>query len=57
MLKTDYICIRVLELKIDLLNAKIIKNKLYILIDKNLDPIYGAVQGGHAVAEWLIEHG
>ena len=33
------------------------KNKLYILIDKNLDPIYGAVQGGHAVASWLIEHG
>ena len=33
------------------------KNKLYILIDQNLDPIYGAVQGGHAVAEWLIEHG
>ena len=33
------------------------KNKLYILIDKDLDPIYGAVQAGHAVAEWLIEHG
>ena len=33
------------------------KNKLYILIDKNLDPIYGAIQGGHAIAEWLIEHG
>lgn len=33
------------------------KNKLYVLIDRNLDPIYGAVQGGHAVAEWLIEHG
>ena len=32
------------------------KNKLYILIDKNLDPIYGAVQGGHAVAEWVYEH-
>lgn len=32
------------------------KNKLYILIDKNLDPIYGAVQGGHAVAQWLLEH-
>ena len=32
------------------------KNKLYILIDKNLDPIYGAVQGGHAVAEWTMEH-
>ena len=35
----------------------LMKNKLYILIDKNLDPIYGAVQGGHAVAKWLIEHG
>ena len=33
------------------------KNKLYILIDKNLDPIYGGVQGGHAVSTWLIEHG
>lgn len=32
------------------------KNKLYILIDKNLDPIYGAVQGGHVVAEWLLQH-
>ena len=32
------------------------KNKLYILIDQNLDPIYGAVQGGHAVTEWLLEH-
>ena len=32
------------------------KNILYILIDKTLDPIYGAVQGGHAVAEWLLEH-
>lgn len=32
------------------------KNKLYILIDKNLDPIYGAVHGGHAVAEWLLQH-
>ena len=32
------------------------KNKLYILIDKNLDPIYGAVQGGHAIAEWLLEN-
>ena len=35
----------------------LVKNKLYILIDKNLDPIYGAVQGGHAVAKWLTEHG
>ena len=32
------------------------KNKLYILIDKNLNPIYGAVQGGHAACEWLLQH-
>ena len=32
------------------------KNKLYILIDKNLDPIYGAVQGGHAIAQWLLDN-
>lgn len=32
------------------------KNKLYILTDKTLDPIYSAVQGGHAVANWLLEH-
>ena len=32
------------------------KNKLYILTDKTLDPIYASVQGGHAVAEWLLEN-
>lgn len=32
------------------------KNKLYVLIDKSLDPVYGCVQGGHAVAQWLIEN-
>lgn len=32
------------------------KNKLYVLIDKNLDPIYGAVQGGHAVAQWILDY-
>lgn len=32
------------------------KNKLYILTDKELDPIYAAVQGGHAVAEWVFEN-
>lgn len=32
------------------------KNNLYVLISNELDPIYGAVQGGHAVAEWLLEH-
>lgn len=34
-----------------------VKNKLYVLIDQNLDPIYGAVQGGHAVAQFLIDYG
>ena len=33
------------------------KNKLYILTDKSLEPIYAAVQGGHAAAQWLIEFG
>lgn len=32
------------------------KNKLYVLIDKTLKPVYGCVQGGHAVAQWLLEH-
>ena len=32
------------------------KNKLYVLIDKTLKPVYGCVQGGHAVAQWMLEH-
>lgn len=32
------------------------KNKLYVLIDKSLDTVYGCVQGGHVVAQWLLEH-
>lgn len=32
------------------------KKKLYVLIDKSLEPVYGCVQGGHAVAQYLIEH-
>ena len=31
-------------------------NKLYILCDRKLDPIYAAVQGGHAIAKWLLEN-
>lgn len=31
-------------------------NRLYVLIDENLAPIYGAVQGGHAIAQWMLEH-
>lgn len=30
--------------------------KLYVLIDQKLDAVYGCVQGGHAVAQWLLEH-
>ena len=32
------------------------KRKLYVLVDKTLRPVYGCVQGGHAVAQWMIEH-
>lgn len=30
--------------------------RLYVLTEKSLDPIYACVQGGHAVAQWLLEH-
>ena len=30
--------------------------KLYVLISNKLDSIYGCVQGGHVVAEWLLTH-
>lgn len=32
------------------------EKRLYVLINKDLEPVYGCVQGGHAVAEWLLEH-
>jgi hypothetical protein len=32
------------------------QKRLYVLIDEALDPIYGCVQGGHVVAQWLIDH-
>ena len=31
-------------------------NRLYRLVSNHLNPIYGAVQGGHAIAQFLIEH-
>lgn len=31
-------------------------NKMYILVDSRLDKVYGGVQGGHALAQWMIEH-
>ena len=30
--------------------------RLYVLIDNQLDSIYGCVQGGHVVAQWLLNH-
>ena len=27
-----------------------------MLVSKDLDPVYGCVQGGHVVAQWLLEH-
>ena len=30
--------------------------RLYVLISNKLDPIYGCVQGGHVVAQWLLNH-
>ena len=30
--------------------------RLYVLISNKLDSIYGCVQGGHVVAEWLLTH-
>ena len=32
------------------------EKKLYVLISNELDPIYGCVQGGHAVAQYLLDH-
>ena len=32
------------------------EKRLYVLIDKELNPVYGCVQGGHAVAQWLLDH-
>ena len=30
--------------------------RLYVLVSNELPPIYGAVQGGHAIAQWMLEH-
>ena len=31
-------------------------NKLYVLVSKDLSPIYACVQGGHGVAQWLLDN-
>ena len=30
--------------------------RLYVLVNKRLSPVYGCVQGGHAVAQWLLDN-
>lgn len=32
------------------------QHRLYIVIDESLDPIYGCVQGGHAVAQYMLDN-
>ena len=32
------------------------ERKLYILINNRLNSVYGAVQGGHAVAQFLLDN-
>ena len=32
------------------------ESRLYVLINRDLDSIYGCVQGGHVVAQWLLNH-
>ena len=31
--------------------------RLYVIVSEELDPVYGCVQGGHALAQYLIEYG
>ena len=30
--------------------------RLYVLVDNSLEPVYGAVQGGHAVAQYMLDN-
>lgn len=32
------------------------QKRLYVLISNNLSPVYGCVQGGHAIAQYLLDH-
>lgn len=33
-----------------------VEPRLYVIIDESLEPVYGCVQGGHAVAQYLLEN-
>lgn len=30
--------------------------RLYVLVNRRLNPVYGCVQGGHAVAQFMLEN-
>jgi len=30
--------------------------RLYVLVSTTLEPVYGCVQAGHAVAQWLLDN-
>ena len=30
--------------------------KMYVLCNRRLSPVYAAVQGAHALAQWILEH-
>lgn len=38
-------------------NNSEISKRLYVLVNKRLNPIYGCVQAGHAVAKFVMENG
>lgn len=33
-----------------------VKNKLHIIVDQSLEPIYSCVQGAHAVTQWILDN-
>ena len=35
---------------------KLLQPRLYVIVNNRLNPIYAAVQGGHAVNKWTFEH-
>jgi len=34
----------------------IMDSRLYVIVSDTLEPIYSCVQGGHVVAQWLLDH-
>lgn len=30
--------------------------RLYVLVNRKLNPVYGCVQGGHALAQWMLDN-